>query len=423
MRSETVFRLHRSVSADRFQYMAGPLHFRQVRDNARRIAPKGDRGSNSPARESVCRFDEVSGFNRRGLFLGGCPKSGTTLLLSLLDGHPGLVVLPEETHYLEEYPTYAALDGYQAKLHRLLEKSGLRLLGKRAGAASREAPSANLRDYSAFDHHRFAGLAASFVDQPWMNDSLLFSETARAYAIASGSNWRNCARWVEKSTSNEVCAETLFKLFPDAKLLQVVRDPRAVFASRKRRLVNRYGCYTKAHRLVREWNRSCRLIPKLIARRDQYLLVHYVDLVRAPRENLDRICQFLGIELVPEMFAPTRAGRQWQGNSSFHDALSGISAQSVHQWKSELTEDEVWWIEIHCREGMRLMGYQLQTDGRFSLRRWLKRLPSESWSGYLRARRGSLCQIMGLLEHCRYDTAPAGMTTELLPDYGAPAKG
>src|SRR5580765_4319233 len=30
------------------------------------------------------------------VFLGGCPKSGTTLFLSLLDGHPDLLVFPVE---------------------------------------------------------------------------------------------------------------------------------------------------------------------------------------------------------------------------------------------------------------------------------------------------------------------------------------
>lgn len=78
----------------------------------------------APARE------ESLGFNRRGLFLGGCPKSGTTLLLSLLDSHPQLVVLPEETFYLHDGSRYAALDSDEVKLHRLLEKTNLRLLAQ-----------------------------------------------------------------------------------------------------------------------------------------------------------------------------------------------------------------------------------------------------------------------------------------------------
>src|SRR5512137_1575478 len=116
------------------------------------------------AAETQGVLEEVRAFNRRGLFLGGAPKSGTTLLLSLLDGHPKLVVLPEETHFLEEYPSYAALGSFQDKLRRLLEKSDLRLLGQGRGAPSSEAPSSNVRDYSGFDHDRFARLAAHAVE-------------------------------------------------------------------------------------------------------------------------------------------------------------------------------------------------------------------------------------------------------------------
>jgi hypothetical protein len=365
----------------------------------------------SAATENLCKPDEVRAFNRRALFLGGCPKSGTTLLLSLLDGHPKLVVLPEETHFLEQQGDYAALGGYQAKLRRLLEKSDLPLLGGRKPGQIGKAPSADVRDYSGFDHQRFTRLAALFVEQPGMNDSLLFSEAIRAYAVTVGCNWRDSVRWVEKSTCNELCSDDLFRLFPEAKLIHVVRDARGVFASVKRRLLNRSGGYTKAHRLVRGWNRSARLIPKLLARGDQYLVVRYEDLVLATRQSLEGVCRFIGIEFLPELFAPTRAGRQWQGNSSFHQAFSGISAQSIDHWKKDLTEDEIWWVEMHCREGMRLAGYALQTDGKFSFTRWLKRLPGETWGGYLRARRASLSQQAGLLEHCRYDTAPAGSQT------------
>ena len=38
-------------------------------------------------------------FAERACFIAGPAKSGTTLLITLLDGHPDLLVLPEETAY------------------------------------------------------------------------------------------------------------------------------------------------------------------------------------------------------------------------------------------------------------------------------------------------------------------------------------
>jgi len=368
--------------------------------------------STSDVSEDLCNFEEICTFNGRGLFLGGAPKSGTTLLLALLDGHPKLTVLPEETHFLEECGDYSALTDFQAKLRRLLQKSSLRLLAQGRIEPLHEAAGLDARDYTSFNYPHFVRLAEHFANQPCMNDSLLFSETVRAYAITMGYDWRDCVRWVEKTTRNEACSEDLFRLFPKAKLLQVVRDPRAVFASRKRRLINRYGFYAKAHRLVREWNQSSRQIKKLQNRTDSYLIIRYEDLVQNTREVLGKVSEFIGIEFLPVLYEPTRAGVQWEGNSSFHSAFSGVSAQSVDQWKNELTEDEVWWIDMHCREGMLIAGYQPQPDAGFSFARWAKRLPGESWSGYLRARRGSLCQWAGLLKDCRYNVHSANAQGE-----------
>lgn len=364
--------------------------------------PAPGSGSCPPHGQESVQLEEIQAFNRRGLFVGGCPKSGTTLLLSLLDGHPRLVVLPEENHFLDDRRKYLALAGYPAKLRRLLDETGLRLLGQGQFEASGEGKSRDARDYSGFDHQRFTRLAEQFVDQPWMNDSLLFSEVLRAYAITTGAAWRDAIRWVGKSNSNDTCSEALLTLYPDAKFLHVIRDPRAVFASRRRRLLNRLGHYGKAHRLVREWNRSARQIPKLQEANDRYLLVRYENLVAQPRENLEKICAFAGIEVVPQLFEPTRAGRQWLGNATFHSAFNNISPQAADLWRKELSPDEIWWVELHCREGMRLAGYPLETDAQFSLARWRKRLPGESRLGYLRARRGSLCQLAGWLPDCRY---------------------
>src|SRR5215469_2339379 len=92
-----------------------------------KVSATSNRGSLSRKNAALNRLEAIE-FNKRGLFIGGCPKSGTTLVMSLLDSHPELVVLPEETSYLEDRPGYLALKTYQARLMRLLEKSNLRFL-------------------------------------------------------------------------------------------------------------------------------------------------------------------------------------------------------------------------------------------------------------------------------------------------------
>jgi hypothetical protein len=350
-------------------------------------------------------------FNKRGLFIGGAPKSGTTLLMALLDNHPQLVVLPEETSYVEKRSEYLALKSYQEKLGLLLEDSNLRLLANGWQEPVLYCDSPDARKYDQFDYKRFVTVAKDFVSRPWINDSLLFSEMIRAYGTVFGANWRNCARWVEKTPRTESHPDVLDELFPDAKLIQIVRDPRAVFASVKNRIVNQYGYHAKAHRLVRSWNRSAREISRLRQDPSRFLVVRYEDLVRNPRNVMETICRFAGIDFDQNMLEPTRAGNGWHGNSAFHENFNGISTASLHQWKDTLAEQEIWWIETHCRKGMLLANYPFQTDARFSWSRWLKRLPGESAFGYLHGRRASFCQWMGLLKECRYDAAHPGSMT------------
>ena len=366
------------------------------------------------ATENVSKHDPVSTnriqaheFNKRGLFIGGAAKSGTTLLLSLLDNHPQLIVFPEETAYLEHRRDYLKLGSYKARLDLLLKNTNA-LASPTPCFDTSPGCGADLRHYAQFNHKRFAALASEFVNRPWMNDSLLFSETIRAYGITLGKDWRNCPRWVEKTPRTETYPCLFDQLFPDAQLIQVIRDPRAVFASFKNRIMNNSGSHTKAHRLPRSWNRSARQVPRLRRDPSRFLVVRYEDLIKSPRAVLETICRFGGFDYCESMLEPTRAGNSWLGNSAFYQAFKGISAAPAEHWKDCLTEDEIWWIELHCRQGMELAGYPLQTDARFSFRRWFKRLPGESWFGYVRARRGSLCQGLGLLRDCNYEAKTAG---------------
>ncbi len=194
-----------------------------------------------------------------------------------------------------------------------------------------------------------------------------------AYGLALGTDCSSCIHWVEKTPRTESHLDVLDELFPDAKLIQIVRDPRAVFASIKNRIMKQYGYHTKAHRLVRSWNCSAREISRLLQDPFRFLVVRYEDLVRTPRKVLENICRFGGFDFCENMLEPTRAGNDWQGNSAFHKTFRGISTASLDQWKDTLTEQEIWWVEMHCRKGMKLANYPLQTSAHFHGHAGLKR--------------------------------------------------
>ena len=120
---------------------------------------------------------------------------------------------------------------------------------------------------------------------------------------------------------------------------------------------------------------------------------------------MENVCRFGGFDFTFESIARTHTRRQRMAGqwSAFHKGFDGISKASIEQWKDRLTEDEIWWVELHCRKGMELANHPLQTGGRFSLSRRLKKMPGESRGGYIRARFTSLCELLGLLKDSRYD--------------------
>src|SRR5882724_3614692 len=66
---------------------------------------------------------EALPFDQSACFIAGQAKSGTTLLVALLDNHPQLLVLPEETAYFPTVLTKYAPRGRRAQFDYLTRQS------------------------------------------------------------------------------------------------------------------------------------------------------------------------------------------------------------------------------------------------------------------------------------------------------------
>jgi len=86
---------------------------------------------------------------------------------------------------------------------------------------------------------------------------------------------------------------------------------------------------------------------------------------------------------------PTKVGRSWAGNSAAGDRFSEISIAPVTRWRNELQEDEVGWVEWHCRDLMPEFGYEPRLNRR-SLRYFMKPIRGERPKEFLKSRAYSL---------------------------------
>jgi hypothetical protein len=323
-------------------------------------------------------------FDQRACFIAGQAKSGTTLLVALLDNHPELLVLPEETAYFPTVLTKYAPRGRRAQFDYIIKESLSNVL---FGGPCKWGK----RDYSYFPTARFLQTFEQMAFDPANAKRDLLVIMLEAYAATLGRPLDSITRWIEKTPANRRYLPAIHARFPHARILVTMRDPRAIFAAQialeKTRRLGTFSTYY----CIRHWRDVAKVVLRAREARDRTLfLVPYEKLIVEPAKWMQQICEFLEIEYDPAtVLTPTKAGKFWEGNSATETAFSQISAEPLTRWQSDLTEEEIGWVEWHCRDLMPEFGYEPRLNER-SLRHFMKPTRYERPRQYLKSRFYSL---------------------------------
>ena len=162
--------------------------------------------------------------------------------------------------------------------------------------------------------------------------------------------------WVEKTPLNEYSADVIFELWPEARMLHIVRDPRDNFSSYERK----HPDWTPQH-FARKWRRSTRAGIEHSQRFgiDRYLMINYEHLVSRNSEVINQICAFLEIEFEDILLQPTKVGRGWKANTMFDQDFEQVSSAPVGRWKNILSKFEADVVEVITAKQMKARGYDL----------------------------------------------------------------
>jgi sulfotransferase family protein len=276
----------------------------------------------------------------RPLFIGACPRSGTTLLRSVLNNHPDLAMPPETDFVIPVWCNRARWGDLRAPSNRraLAEwifdtpgRGGLRIRGRipREEAIERvvAAPPA-----------LGSVIAACFE---------LFAER------------KGKRRWGDKRPRYSGYLAAIFQLFPDAQFVNVVRDPRAAVASQVAIGLN--GVDDELPCSLVNWETAVRRVDLFAEalRPDQLLDVRYEDMVSHPHRTLRRVCEFAGLrggDAIEEMISRERRGNF---NEGWHDRLAEpISAATIDSWRERLAPADVSLIEYATGRYFERFGYR-----------------------------------------------------------------
>ncbi|MBM3143723.1 MAG: sulfotransferase [Chloroflexi bacterium] len=290
------------------------------------------------------------------VFLCGYPRSGTSLVRALLDGHPQLVVYPFETFFFRGFLPQAARRDMDGKVE-LASRYLLQFVGLRHEMEE---------DYEHFHPnedtvHDFAKMCLSIQRQiaahGCRHDGDLLAASVLAFGEVYGFLHENTRCWLEKSVHNEFFAEQIFGWWPEARCIHLMRDPRDVYSSyhpRRQKVLPRLFSL--------RWARSAQkgLDNQRVYGEDHYYLIEYEQLAQDPEAALQGLTHFLGIEDHPILRIPSSMGIPWEGNSTFADKFAGISARPVERWRKELARHDVQIIEQIARQPMTKLGYRVE---------------------------------------------------------------
>lgn len=294
----------------------------------------------SPQGEALSKLEPQAA---RPVIIGGCPRSGTTLLRTMLHCHPEIAI-PRETRFVLESwlqrTKFGDLEDITNR-HRLASW----IFKRKESQANR----LGLDEKEAIER---------LVAAPPTLGSLL----ATCFVMYAERNGK--PRWGDKRPMYAARMSAIWDLFPDAQFIHVVRDPRACVAS-----VRKLGWYNGQIAPALElWERSIHTVnawrPKLAA--DQLLEVKYEDLVTAPEETLTRVATFAGLAAGDDARKQMLRYHEFEETRSerYHANLSRpLDPTRLSGWTETLTKAEIAFAEEAAGPLMRQWGYEPIANG------------------------------------------------------------
>lgn len=174
------------------------------------------------------------------------------------------------------------------------------------------------------------------------------------------------ASWGEKTPGHEAYLDQIFKDFPDAKVLFMIRDPRGMAASMKKVPWGNKSMIV----LVKIWKRSINDFVKH-SKDPRVKQVRFEHLLTNTMEEIKGVCDFLTICFNKDMLNNRKLGMQ-SGNdhswtSDYEKQVNAkITQQSIYKWKKVLQPFEIRYLEKYCLEEMNYLGYETSITMKFS---------------------------------------------------------
>lgn len=172
----------------------------------------------------------------------------------------------------------------------------------------------------------------------------------------------NKKRWAEKTPNNIFNLNFILHLYPDAKFIEIYRDPRAVSLSWHHAGFE-YFKTSNIIECIKIWRSAISKGKELVSKLPyQYHQVKYEELINNPEKELRKICDFLEEEFDPRMLNAKII------NNFFTDLEneSGFSKIPLNRWKRGLNNNEKLFVDILTKKYRKISNYP-DSDARLTV--------------------------------------------------------
>lgn len=285
-------------------------------------------------------------------FIIGIGRSGTTLLMNMLNNHEKIIAFPEIRFFNFFYHSWK--NKKSIELHDLNAIHTYFLVHK-----------------SRIEHSPYRWKEELFIDQLKNIKTKAFSEKYSAFFnsfIFNGESKK--AEFVfDKNPINTLFANEISAEFPKAKFIFMVRGPRANYLSRKQKVIFSENIYFNCYR----WNFYNECALKFQEEHpDKTIIVKYENLVSDPENQLKTIADFCGFEYSANMLDFHKTVRNTRDIPSIakqdktgllEDKLTRLSepvnTKRLNAWQNELSEQEINIISCICHSTAAELGYTI----------------------------------------------------------------